>query len=387
MIISTILDRMHGLGTAILLILFLFFGTGLHAQIAPPRTPAVVEIPKYIFQSDSNYHVLQMRYAWPHILNPEVAYQWREQKIKRVELVFTRYPKSLEKWQFPYNKLLQQRLASLHRLDPSIFQDPKIEWLYILQTDCKNEAQAEDMFHGFVIHLDPMAEEMEAVADIAYQKAELHDSTALKILDRHPEWKDMLVVMDWTGSMYPYGASVLLWHRLNMQRNATIQQFVMFNDGDKRRDHLKRIGKTRGIYPSRSQTIQGVLNTMADCMNGGTGGDEPENDIEALLRGIKWARHEGEVILIADNKSGVRDIALAEEVKVPVRVVLCGVDASFPVRIEYLNLARITGGSVHTIEEDIDRLSDMKDGDSIEIEGKRYMLMDGEFVEEAIILR
>jgi hypothetical protein len=349
----------------------------LAAQIRPAASPVLSEVPLYPAAGSAGIR-LEMGYAESQPLNPEAAARWKGQPVRRVELVFTRYPHDLSTWRTQYRQLLQARLDALYALDSSLFADPDIEWRYILQTQCSSEAEARQLFHGFVIYPGIARESMREVQEIVYQERPLEDSTAFLILQRHPEWRNMLIVMDWTGSMYRYGASVLLWHRLNLTRPA-VKHFVFFNDGDALPDGSKRIGATGGIYRTETNRIEDVLLKMALVMDRGHGGDSPENDVEALLKASTRLAGYDEVILIADNRSAVRDIALAGRIEHPVRVVLCGVDESHPIHEDYLTLAYLTGGSVHTVEEDLANLKRFAEGSSVRWKNTRYELNGGRF--------
>ena len=139
------------------------------------------------------------------------------------------------------------------------------------------------MFHGIAIHLAPVKSESvkqheniikQQVYDdslknikhsdqntIATRKINsfiannggITDSVVFKIFSRHPEWDNCLVIMDWTGSMYPYGAQAVLWHSLNLKQSG-IKYFVFFNDGNM--EKRKKIGKTRGVYFEKSRKHQ-----------------------------------------------------------------------------------------------------------------------------------
>ena len=83
----------------------------------------------------------------------------------------------------------------------------------------------------------------------------------------------------------------------------------------------------------------------------GNGGDPEENDVEAILKGIQKYPDFKNLILIADNNSCMRDYCLVKDIKVPVKVVLCGTYSG--INPQYINLAYKTKGSIHTIEDDI----------------------------------
>ncbi len=225
--------------------------------------------------------------------------------------------------------------------------------------------------------------EKEMLSEKEYMKVELqtvpHQQYRVfeEVLKRNRNWKNMLIVTDITGSMYPYIASVLLWYKLNYL-NHPLLNMVLFNDGDGISDQLKVIGNTRGIYGTKNISYEKMLDFMIDVALKGNGGDGPENDIEALLFARKNYSDKNEIILVADNYSNIKDISLMSKLNIPVRVILCGTDDF--VNTEYLNLAYKTGGTVHTINEDITQLIHVGEGKSIVIAGKKYLLQKGKFI-------
>lgn len=177
-----------------------------------------------------------------------------------------------------------------------------------------------------------------------------------KMLDRQQDWENTLVVMDWTGSMYAFGGEVMKWHLLNFEKSG-IQRFVLFNDGDKKQTIDKKLGETGGIYSQEATNIDQLILLFELVMNNGQGGDRPENDLEAIIEGLKLDKKIKQVVLIADNRSCVRDMELIDKIKVPVKIILCGYTDLMGANPHYVELAATTGGSIHTAEQDISDLS------------------------------
>jgi len=203
------------------------------------------------------------------------------------------------------------------------------------------------------------------------------DSVVYKIFSRHPEWDNCLVIMDWTGSMYPYGAQAVLWHSLNLKQSG-IKYFVFFNDGNM--EKRKKIGKTRGVYFEKAENINKIIGLLSKVKAKGNGGDPEENDVEAILKGIQKYPDFKNLILIADNNSCMRDYCLTKYIKaycltkyikVPVKVVLCGTYSG--INPQYINLAYKTKGSIHTIEDDISDFYNRTNTDAtFMIDGSEY---------------
>jgi hypothetical protein len=209
--------------------------------------------------------------------------------------------------------------------------------------------------------------------------------TVLAVLKRmDSEWNNTMIVTDVTGSMMPYINEVLVWHALKNTENTT-QNYVFFNDGDERRTQDKVIGITKGIYGVRTDDLQVLYNTMITTCMRGDGGDRPENDLEALLYAQKYtlADTATALILVADGLSPVRDISLATKLKKPVHIILCGsanADGMLTINIDYFEIAARTGGSIHTIEQDILDISTVPEDGRINIGKHEYVRKNGKFM-------
>lgn len=209
------------------------------------------------------------------------------------------------------------------------------------------------------------------------EPSETDDTVVMAVFTRN-NWNDKLIVCDLTGSMLPYTAQLSVWYQLRSRHEKRLQ-FVFFNDGDGLQDAEKVIGRTGGIYYMPDKGLDSLRNLIAKVSARGSGGDCPENNMEALITGSGLAKPFKSLVMIADNNAPVKDIALLSRFKTPVHIILCGV-ANGEVHTDYLNIARKTGGSVHTIEEDITGLAQISEGQELNIGGFRYRIMGGNFV-------
>lgn len=303
-------------------------------------------------------------------------------QVKQIDLYYSDFPKGTVN-----SDLNRRRLQSLEQIIPGILNEPDIQWNIYSQTKCSNKKEAQSLFHGFVIHvqnnttsspdLNYLHQVFDETNDNLYQDIRFNDSTVIDVFNRHADWNQMLIVSDLTGSMAPYMAQLLIWYRLHTN-NDLVKQWVFFNDGDLKEDKDKTIGNTGGIYNIATSDFDQVLFKAYETIKNGTGGDAPENDLEALNAGIALCPNCKEVILIADNYSNIRDIALLNAINRPVKIVLCGADKFInPV---YLTLARNTGGAVYTIERDIDFLMDINEGEEFSIGKQLYKLENGKMI-------
>jgi len=400
-------------------IILLFFSINIYSQknykfpdyiLASPRKYSVQlqkrlnykEIIVFEDTMKESHVTLTNGYARYKIIDGEKWLKNKKGKIPyKVDIVYTKYPLRKQDWITNYDELLANRLKALFKLDSNLNRK-NIEFNTVLQVKCYTDKQTRKMFHGIVIYykdsasvskkelakiksdapkgkhylfdqsrnLPPMlkyikVDDSVAVSGVVLQKIisqigmidEFHDADVMKILDRHPEWKNMVVVMDWTGSMYSYSGQAVLWHALNFERKR-IDKFVFFNDGDKKKTNEKILGKTGGIYPFDADNLEDVIEVMYEITQRGKGGDWPENDMEALLYAQNHWKNVKELFLIADNRSYIRDFALIDSIKVPVHVILCGNSIAY--NLYYINLAYKTGGTIHTIDEDIEDFKKLK---------------------------
>lgn len=221
----------------------------------------------------------------------------------------------------------------------------------------------------------------EVMNNVLSGKVRLKDSLVYGVFERQKNWKNILVVMDWTGSMYVYGAQLLLWHQQQLQKDSVkIKHFVLFNDGNKKPDHLKVIGKTGGIYFNDDYKIENIVPLMTTVMHSGLGGDMQENDMEAIIKGIEKYNDIDDIILVGDN-SDVRDLELLPTIKKPIHVIICDAGKDYAeINPQYARIAFETGGSLHTINQDIYQLEEIYKPKSLVTIGGYYEMRKGKMV-------
>lgn len=163
-----------------------------------------------------------------------------------------------------------------------------------------------------------------------------------------------VVVIDWTRSMYTYGTLLVKWFE-NNQDSASFGEIFIFNDGDGKPTHKKTLGDAGGIYNSEMTDLDTVVNLMEEVAARGTGGDYPENYIEALLEAQKSASNPDTIILIADNRACIRDYKLLDSLHLPVIVILNEIDPnSRIINYQYANLVAKNGGKIVFMNNSLD---------------------------------
>ena len=197
----------------------------------------------------------------------------------------------------------------------------------------------------------------------------LPDTFLLQTLNRLPSPDTKAVVQDVTASMSPYTAQMLVWLALRpgLLENG---QYLFFNDGDNMPDEWKVPGKTGGIYPISSNQFDSVKAMAYRAMRNGSGGDMPENNIEALLRAAKEFPDADTLLMIADNTAGVKDMRLIVSLKKPVNVIPCNIQTN--IHANLVDIAIKTGGLIYFPDGPVFNPSKAKDGTKIDIGRKTF---------------
>jgi len=204
------------------------------------------------------------------------------------------------------------------------------------------------------------------------------DKTVINAFRKNPKWNKMLVVADYTGSMSRYYLQMMLWYKFNLEEQNKFKHFTFFNDGNKKSDKLKLIGKTGGIYHTNICNPVVLEKLAEDVVKAGNGGgDIPENDIEAILEGIAKCPDCVDIVWIADNYASPRDIKLMDKITKPVHVILCGTEGG--VNPVFLDFVYKNKGTLHTMNNEIDNIMKLKEGDVISLEKRNYRLSNGKF--------
>lgn len=191
-------------------------------------------------------------------------------------------------------------------------------------------------------------------------------------------WRNTALVCDVTGSMDTYNEQVLAWLKSHMEANdSAVRRIVLFNDGDGRKDNTKVIGATGGLYSFVPTTFVQAEDEVRFASKAGTGGDYPENNVEALLKAQADCPSCESLIMIADNSSP-RDISLASQVLKPVHILICG--KSGALETAYINLARMTKGSVHFNGKTYTGLDAYAEGAMLKVDNTTYTVQKGAFV-------
>jgi hypothetical protein len=337
----------------------------------------------------SKSFVVKMGFGNADILEQLEDFQVIGATIDHIDLVYTDYPKGAN-----LKKLNFNRIKEMEKFHPVLVSNPLIKWNIIRQIGCRTEIEARSYFHGIIVYYE-MYSDVDYVEKVntkleKYLPNNLNKELAQRILDtikkptvnevfkRHKYWSNAVLIVDLTTSMIPYNSQVVLWQLLNTDRGF-FKEVVMFNDGDSAPEHAKEIGKTGGIYYDKNVSFETLRkNSIKVCRNGLGNADFPENDLEAVLFAIKQNPNANEYILIADNDAPPRDMELLDKIYRPIRIILCDTDKG--ILPEYLEIARRTGGSVHTIKEDLVDLIKQKEGQIFTAGGRKYAVKDGRVV-------
>jgi len=228
---------------------------------------------------------------------------------------------------------------------------------------------------GYITYESPSKETTLKFDKFLSGEYKLKDSTLFRVFRRNPQWKKVMLVVDMTGSMFPYLGQLLVWFKKNFE-GEKIKYYTLFNDGDGIPDSKKIIGQTGGVHTFDAKDFKKFKKDLEEVRKKGEGGDDPENDIEAILKSIMARRDYGDIVLLADD-SDIRDMKLLKRIKKPVHIILCGTKKG--INQQYLQLAYYTKGSIHTANNDLD-MKKLKEGQQFELDQDIFIFQHGEFV-------
>jgi hypothetical protein len=346
-----------------------------------------VNISQYEINTDElETFKVEMGFGSADIMEQLKDFQVVGQTIHHIDLVYSDYPKGAN-----LKTLNLNRIKEIEKFFPVLVENPLIKWRIIRQTACQSEVEARSFFHGVVVYYEATSspeflKEVSVNLDkylpiepskIVAQKIfdTMRKPTVNTVLSRQKNWSNAVFIVDLTSSMIPYNSQIALWQLLNTE-NGLIKEIVMFNDGDSAPIEAKTPGKTGGIYHLKSINYKAIRNESRKvCTNGLGNNDQPENDLEAVLFAIEKNPNASEYILVADNDAPPRDMELLDKIYRPIRIILCDTDKG--ILPEYLEIARKTGGSVHTLKEDIVDLIKKKEGETIVAGGRKYKVKNG----------
>ncbi len=208
-----------------------------------------------------------------------------------------------------------------------------------------------------------------------------YELTSYEALDRNAEkWKNIVIVCDMTSSMFPYTTQVFDWMMENVDNNS-IKGIIFFTDCDSLGN------ETRGKLPGKMFMVKKkdellLWDTMFAAINNTENNkDKSENNIEALLYAQKNFPEVDDFVMIADNSSGVKDMKNLSKLKKRTHIILCGEtykkDLAF--QSDYIQIAKKTEGSIHTLEDDIVNPANIKEMTVIRVGRIYFRFQKGKF--------
>ena len=221
------------------------------------------------------------------------------------------------------------------------------------------------------------------------QLGKTYELTSYQALDRNIEkWKNIVIVCDITTSMFPYTTQVFDWMMENTD-NKTIKGIVFFTDCDSLGHQTK--GKLPGkMFSVRKKDELVLWDTMFAAINNTENNkDKPENNIEALLYAQKQFPDADEFVMIADNSSEVKDMRSLDKIKKKVHVILCGetYQKNYAFQSDFVEIAKKTKGSIHTVEDDIENVSKVKEMSVVRVGNVYFRFHKGKFYTTKFLTR
>lgn len=208
-----------------------------------------------------------------------------------------------------------------------------------------------------------------------------YELTSYEALDRNIEkWKDVVIVCDMTSSMFPYTTQVFDWMMENVDNNS-IKGIIFFTDCDSLGN------ETRGRLPGKMFMVKKkdellLWDTMFAAINNTENNkDKDENNIEALLFAQKNFPEVNDIVMIADNSSHVKDMKNLSKLKKKTHIILCGetYEKNLAFQSDYVQIAKKTDGSIHTLEDDINTPDNIKEMTVIRVGRIYFRFQKGKF--------
>ena len=213
---------------------------------------------------------------------------------------------------------------------------------------------------------------------------ETFELTPKTVLERNiNRWKNVVIVCDFTSSMYPYGTQVFDWLAKNMQ-NEKLKGIVFFTDCDSLGRQTD--GKTPAkMFFSREKNEEKLWELMLAALeNTNYNLDDEENNVEAAIFAQNNFADADEIVMIADNTSAVKDMVLLNQLKKPVHLIVCGEnqEKNQPFQADFLKIALKNNGSIHTLENDLEDIQHLKNNLKIKVGKKIFEFRKGKFFEK-----
>lgn len=254
-----------------------------------------------------------------------------------------------------------------------------------LQTEAKFEKGELDGSYahfdkkGMVTYESPTKETTLKFDKFISGEYKIKDSTIFRVFERNNQWKKVLLVVDMTGSMFPYIGQLLVWYKKNYE-SEKIKYYALFNDGDNLPDNKKVVGNTGGVHTFEAKDFKKFKKDIEDVRKKGEGGDDPENDLEAILKAMTAYRDYQDIVLVADD-SDIRDMSLLKRIRKPVHIILCGTKRG--INPQYIKLAIQTKGSLHTANNDV-YIKNLKEGDEVILDNDIFVWQNNDLVLVAV---
>ncbi|MFT5822373.1 MAG: hypothetical protein ACI8ZM_003629 [Crocinitomix sp.] len=191
-----------------------------------------------------------------------------------------------------------------------------------------------------------------------------------KVMDRN-DWKNKLLITDVSYEMLSYAMKLAIWYEANRQADQTTQ-FVLYNNGQRQQNSAS--GAAFHMVSPEYQTLVDTINYVYDNV----GLETAAHSIEGLISGDGIEKTYDDVILFVDKDASLMDYEYFKQLNAPVHVVLC-VD-NRRANPQHLTIAWKTKGSVHSLSGDYTDIGKLIEGDTFEMEGCKYKIMGGEFI-------
>lgn len=197
------------------------------------------------------------------------------------------------------------------------------------------------------------------------------DKIVSEVLNRN-SWPDKLFISDVSSEMLPYATKLANWYKAHPEEK-TNTQFVFFYNGANRAN-----GRTSAAFHQTGKDFEELMGLILK-VHAKVNVQTETNDIEGLIKDLGVANPYKEIVMLVDKDAHLRDCEYFTQLTKPVHIILCVNNRR--VNPQHLRIAWLTKGSFHTLTEDITDIGKLIEGDTLTVEGVKYKIMGGQFVQ------
>lgn len=243
---------------------------------------------------------------------------------------------------------------------------------YLAEAD---EEEAQEREAVMIEGLDELnAKDSVRVSRLLMQVGPTYEQTIYRVLDSHPQWQELTLLLDWTRGRMSASAQSMIWQSMHSDDTRIVQWAAYNRLYMGRESKYETEGHTQWRLIER-EDFTDMNGLLLELNSMGLGDLTPKNDIAVL---DELSGDTEQLLLIADNASCIEDYYDLGDLDERVHVIVT--DVQDYINPQYISIAYRAGGSLHTAGSDT-YFADttLADGDVLYIDGHSYTFVQGKF--------